>query len=172
MAEQHENLLWVADDGSYGTGRILLVDTLKWTPSQWAVFTEITDSSYPTIDEVLAIDSNDYVGKVSETQSDSTVVMLLSKNPVGDIVAKFYQRNVEVMGKRLTDTETYNLQDFIDDNALNGDDVTVAIPLDKVLDTRTRLENNGAWMNDDEGNPTNLDLMLNELRDLQNKDTK
>lgn len=38
-----ENLMWVADDGSYGTGNFAVVDTKDWTDSDWEEFEEAAD---------------------------------------------------------------------------------------------------------------------------------
>lgn len=35
--------MWVADDGSYGTGMIVTVDTTNWTDSDWQQFEEVSD---------------------------------------------------------------------------------------------------------------------------------
>ena len=35
--------MWVADDGSYGTGEIVLVEVDHWTAEQWADFEEQPD---------------------------------------------------------------------------------------------------------------------------------
>ena len=35
--------MWVADDGSYGTGNFAVIDTSKWTESDWDEFEETAD---------------------------------------------------------------------------------------------------------------------------------
>ena len=77
----YNNVLWVADDGSYGTGRVLAVDTSKWTPAQWDKFNELTEGSDPDIEQVLAI------AEMSDTTSDKRITMFLRKSELGDIIA-------------------------------------------------------------------------------------
>jgi len=36
--------MWVADDGSYGTGRIVTVDTANWSETDWEELEEVSDS--------------------------------------------------------------------------------------------------------------------------------
>ena len=35
--------LWVADDGSYGTGRVVTVDATNWNEADWQEFEEASD---------------------------------------------------------------------------------------------------------------------------------
>jgi len=38
-----KEILWVADDGSYGSGNMVVVDTRYWTDENWADFEEASD---------------------------------------------------------------------------------------------------------------------------------
>lgn len=154
MSEIHENILWVADDGSYGSSRILIVDTLKWTPAQWDKFNELTEGFEPSIEQVVAID------KASDSASERNITMLLRKTEVGDIIADFYDGKHKITYKRLTDVERENLDELMSNL---GEHIT----LDNVLELRNEGYVNGWWMNDDDGNETNLDGMLNYLIELR-----
>jgi hypothetical protein len=37
--------LWITDDGSYGTGKALIVKTAKWTEEDWQEFEQASDSN-------------------------------------------------------------------------------------------------------------------------------
>jgi hypothetical protein len=145
----YNNVLWVANDGSYGTGRVLVVDYQDWTDAQWDKFNELDDFGDPSIEQVLAI------AEMSVSTSDSNITMLLRKNQIGDVLADFYQNGDVVMSKRLTDNEQENLDDFKEMNK--------HYRLTDILDARFKKIESGAWMNDDDGNETNLDYILNEL---------
>jgi hypothetical protein len=53
-----DDLLWVSDDGSWGHGGIVLVDTSKWSKQQHKWLESITDSDDPTIGDIQAIHNN------------------------------------------------------------------------------------------------------------------
>lgn len=153
----YNNVLWVADDGSYGTGRVLAVDTSKWTSAQWDKFNELTEGFDPSIEQVLAI------AEMSDTTSDKLITMFLRKSEMGDVIADFYKGKRKVTYKRLTQTECENLDELMSSLGEH-------IPLDNVLELRNEGYVNGWWMNNDDGNETNLDGMLNYLIELQKKE--
>lgn len=51
----HNNKFWVADDGSYGEGDILITDRDLWSKAQNNALEHITDSGEPTIEDVMDI---------------------------------------------------------------------------------------------------------------------
>jgi hypothetical protein len=51
----HKEKFWVADDGSYGEGDILVTDRKGWSNSQNNALEHITDSGEPTIEDVMDI---------------------------------------------------------------------------------------------------------------------
>jgi len=36
--------LWISDDGTYGVGYLMLVDTSKWSEEDWLVLEEASDN--------------------------------------------------------------------------------------------------------------------------------
>jgi hypothetical protein len=36
--------IWITDDGSYGTGKVIVVKTDNWTPMDWLVFDTARDN--------------------------------------------------------------------------------------------------------------------------------
>jgi hypothetical protein len=55
---QSENLLWATDDGSYGSGKVVLVDTSKWSKKQWQLFNDLADSGDVYAQDLAEIDNN------------------------------------------------------------------------------------------------------------------
>jgi hypothetical protein len=55
MAIQFEtqDAMWATDDGSFGSGRVVLVDTSKWSKKQWGWF-EILENAGDVYAEDLA----------------------------------------------------------------------------------------------------------------------
>jgi len=47
---------WVADDGSYGTSNIIMVDTSKWSQSDWHDFDSAPE--YYKLDRAIEISNN------------------------------------------------------------------------------------------------------------------
>lgn len=47
--------LWVADDGSWGSGDILIADVETWTDEQVTAFDDISNNTDPSIAEVINI---------------------------------------------------------------------------------------------------------------------
>lgn len=39
-----ENVMWVTDDGSYGTGEVLIIDTSKWTDAELEQVSDASDN--------------------------------------------------------------------------------------------------------------------------------
>lgn len=37
--------LWITDDGSYGTGKSMIIDTTNWTEQDWLEFESASDNS-------------------------------------------------------------------------------------------------------------------------------
>jgi hypothetical protein len=50
-----EDTLWVADDGSWGSGELLIAKVSRWTDAQVTALEELTHNDDPTIDEVINI---------------------------------------------------------------------------------------------------------------------
>lgn len=60
MAIQFEtqDAMWATDDGSYGSGRVVLVDTSKWSKKQWKWFQEVADGGEVYAQDLADIDNN------------------------------------------------------------------------------------------------------------------
>lgn len=163
----YNNALWVADDGSWGTSRILIVDTSKWSEKQWSVFNNVVDNGDPSIDDVIAIDNND-ITTTSVGASVRKCHVLLRKNKANDWVADFYLDDKIYTSKNLTDNEQSNLNDLLIRTSYFV--VGKPIDLDDILELRNEGNVNGWWLNDDEGNQTNFDAILDELIELRKKE--
>lgn len=53
------NAMWATDDGSYGSGRVVLVDTSKWSEEQWAWFYALADSGDVYAEDLAQIDKGE-----------------------------------------------------------------------------------------------------------------
>ena len=52
-----QDAMWASDDGSYGSGRVVVVDTSKWTKRQWAWFEKLADNGDVYADDLANIDN-------------------------------------------------------------------------------------------------------------------
>jgi hypothetical protein len=61
MAIQFEthDTLWATDDGSYGSGRVVLVDTSVWTKKQWKWFNALADLGDVYAEDLAQIDKGE-----------------------------------------------------------------------------------------------------------------
>lgn len=61
MAIQFEtqNAMWATDDGSFGSGRVVLVDTSKWTDQQWEWFETLQDAGDVYAEDLAQIDKGE-----------------------------------------------------------------------------------------------------------------
>ena len=62
--------LWVAEDGSYGSGEVLIVNTDGWTDEQWASWENATNSDEPSIEDAIAIADGKVVKACCESCDD------------------------------------------------------------------------------------------------------
>ena len=58
MAHEVKNTLWASDDGSFGNGEIVTVDTAKWTKKQWSWFERLEDGGEVYAEDLISIDNN------------------------------------------------------------------------------------------------------------------
>lgn len=56
MANEIKDGLWATDDGSYGSGTIVVVDSSKWSAEQWSWYEKLTDSGEVYFDQLKQID--------------------------------------------------------------------------------------------------------------------
>jgi hypothetical protein len=61
MAHKIQDGLWATDDGSYGSGTIVVVDTTDWTEAQWERYEEISNNGEVFYDDLIKIDKNEEV---------------------------------------------------------------------------------------------------------------
>jgi len=52
-----QGAMWATDDGSYGSGRVVIVDTSKWTKRQWSWFEKLSDAGDVYAQDLADIDN-------------------------------------------------------------------------------------------------------------------
>jgi hypothetical protein len=57
MAHEAKQGLWATDDGSFGEGSIVVVDTSKWTKKQWAWYERLSDAGDVYAEDLQNIDN-------------------------------------------------------------------------------------------------------------------
>ena len=60
------NLLWVAPDGSYGTGRVKMFDTTNWLEKDWQRLDEACDSDKQVFARYISRKRNKQAKRVQE----------------------------------------------------------------------------------------------------------
>lgn len=61
MAIQFEtqDAMWASDDGSFGSGQVVVVDTSKWSKRQWKWFETLENAGDVYADDLAQIDKGE-----------------------------------------------------------------------------------------------------------------